>query len=134
MQRSYVSKTTINFANAELYVRSGDILVHDPANNNKLTIYRNGSIVKVIQQTSLGIAVMLKNGFIEPINAPAPAPAPSAPVSPPAKKSTTETQASVQKVTKMKKIAKEMAKDPEVIASVEASRKAADEGKIIKNS
>jgi len=86
MQKHYVSKTTINMANYELYIRSGDILVHDPSNNNKLTVYRNGSIVKIIQQTPLGIAVMIKNGFIEPISAPTPAPAPQAPVSPPAKK------------------------------------------------
>ena len=65
--RSYVAKTVINFLDFEFYIRPGDLLVHDTANHNRLTVYRNGQIVKVIKQGSLGIAAFLKNKFIEEV-------------------------------------------------------------------
>lgn len=64
MSKSYVAKTTINFVDFEFYVRPGDVLVHDTANHNRLTVYRNGQIVKVLKQEPLGIAAFLKNKFI----------------------------------------------------------------------
>lgn len=67
MQKSYVAKTTINLVNFEFYIRPGDLLVHDPANQNRLTVYRNGQIVKVVKQDPLGLAVFLKVKFIEEI-------------------------------------------------------------------
>lgn len=75
MQKSYFAKTTINFVDFEFYVRPGDLLVHDPANQNRLTVYRNGQIVKVVKQDPLGIVAFLKNRFIEEVVAP-PAPPP----------------------------------------------------------
>lgn len=90
MQKSYVAKTTINFVDFEFYVRSGDLLVHDTANQNRLTVYRNGQIVKVVKQDPIGIVAFLKNKFIEEVNPPAavkPVAAPVAkvePVAPPA--------------------------------------------------
>ena len=61
MQRSYLVKSPVHFADFGFFVKVGDILVHDPANSNKLTVYRNGAIVKDVQQTTLGIAAMVKN-------------------------------------------------------------------------
>jgi hypothetical protein len=86
VQKSYIVKTTINLVNFEFYVRPGDLLVHDPANQNRLTVYRNGQIVKVVKQDPLGITAFLKTKWIEEISptavaAPVPAPvAPSKPV------------------------------------------------------
>ena len=64
MQRSYLVKSSVNFADHGFFVKVGDILVHDPANNNKLTVYRNGAIVKDVQQTTLGLAAFVKNEVI----------------------------------------------------------------------
>jgi hypothetical protein len=69
VQKSFVVKSPINFANFGFFVKAGDILVHDLSNKLKLTIYRNGEIVKVIPyQSQLGMAAMLNNKFIEAIN------------------------------------------------------------------
>ena len=81
MQRSYVVKSPINFANFSFFVKIGDILVHDPANVNKLTVYRNGEIVKAIAQTPLGMAAILKQGFIAELGV-APTTAPATPPKP----------------------------------------------------
>jgi hypothetical protein len=67
VQRSYVAKTTINFVDFEFYIRPGDLLVHDTANHNRLTIYRNGQIAKVGKLGSLGIVAFIKNLFIEEV-------------------------------------------------------------------
>jgi hypothetical protein len=64
LTKSYVVKSPINFANFAFFVRVGDILVHDTANGNKLTVYRNGEIVKAITQTPLGMAALLKQNFV----------------------------------------------------------------------
>lgn len=64
MQKSYIVKSPINFANFAFFVRVGDILMHDTSNGNKLTVYRSGEIVKAITQTALGVAALLKQGFI----------------------------------------------------------------------
>ena len=68
MQKSYVVKSAINFANFGFFVRVGDVLMHDTANGNKLTVYRGGEIVKAIAQTPLGIAALLKQGFITEVS------------------------------------------------------------------
>src|SRR5271163_4040241 len=60
MQRSYLVKSPVHFADFGFFVKVGDILVHDTANSNKLTVYRNGGVVKAVQQTTLGIAAMVK--------------------------------------------------------------------------
>jgi hypothetical protein len=64
LQKSFVVKSPINFSDFGFFVRVGDILVHDTANQNRLTVYRNGEIVKAITQTSLGMAALVKNQFI----------------------------------------------------------------------
>jgi hypothetical protein len=74
MQRSYISSTTINFIDFNFYVRPGDLLVHDTVNHNRLTVYRNGQIVKVVRQDPIGIVAFLKNKFITEV---APTPTPS---------------------------------------------------------
>lgn len=58
MQKSYVVKRAVYFQPGEVYFRAGDILVHDPANANKLTIYRNQAIVAVTTHTAAGLASM----------------------------------------------------------------------------
>jgi hypothetical protein len=84
MQRSYLVKSPVHFADFGFFVKVGDILVHDVSNANKLTIYRNGEIVKAVKQTPLGIAAMVKNQFIEEVVAKA-AKAPAKPVPAPPK-------------------------------------------------
>ena len=79
--KSYVAKSTINFVDFEFYIRPGDLLVHDTANHNRMTVYRNGQIVKVVKQGPLGIVALLKNNFIEEVVAP-----PAVPIPPPAPK------------------------------------------------
>lgn len=64
MQKSYLVKSPVHFADFAFFVKTGDILVHDTSNGNKLTVYRNGEVVKVVKQTTLGLAAMLKNTFI----------------------------------------------------------------------
>ena len=60
----------------------GDILVYNAANDNSLTIYRSGSIVKTIRTSPIAIAAMLKTKMIEEVAAPAPKPAAPAPKKP----------------------------------------------------
>jgi hypothetical protein len=69
MTKSYVAKTTIHFVDFEFYVRPGDVLVHDTQNQNRLTVYRNGQIVKVVKQNPLGIVALLKNNFVKELEA-----------------------------------------------------------------
>lgn len=64
MQRSFVAKTTVNFPDHELYVRVGDTLVYNAANDNSLTVYRAGAIIKTIKTTPISIAAMLKTKMI----------------------------------------------------------------------
>jgi hypothetical protein len=64
MQRSYLVKSPVHFADFGFFVKVGDILVHDTSNSNRLTVYRNGEVVKAVKQTPLGIAAMVKNEFI----------------------------------------------------------------------
>ena len=72
--RTFVAKTTVNFPDLELYVRMGDLLVYDATNQNNLTIYRGGSIVKTIKTTPIAIAAMTKTKMLEEVvSKPAPA-------------------------------------------------------------
>jgi hypothetical protein len=84
MQRSYLVKSPVHFADFGFFVKVGDILVHDTSNANRLTVYRNGEVVKAVKQTSLGIAAMVKSAFIVEVTGQAPAPktAPKAPQKP----------------------------------------------------
>jgi len=79
MQRSYLVKSPVHFADLGFFVKVGDILVHDTSNANRLTVYRNGEVVKAVKQTSLGIAAMVKSGFIVEVVPQAPKAAPKAP-------------------------------------------------------
>jgi hypothetical protein len=74
MQRSYLVKSPVHFADFGFFVKIGDILVHDTSNANRLTVYRNGEVVKAVKQTSLGIAAMVKNEFIVEVAQQAPSP------------------------------------------------------------
>jgi hypothetical protein len=71
MQRSYLVKSPVHFADFGFFVKVGDILVHDTANANRLTVYRNGAVVKAVEQTTLGIAAMVKSEFIQEVVQPA---------------------------------------------------------------
>ena len=71
MQKSYIAKSPINFVEFNFRVNAGDILVHELA-GHRLTVYRAGEIVKTLQQTSLGIAVLVKNSFISEMPTPTP--------------------------------------------------------------
>ena len=50
--------------------------MHDPVNGNKLIVYRGGEIVKAMVQTTLGMAALLKQGFISELVVTQPAPIP----------------------------------------------------------
>jgi len=67
VQRSYLVKSPVHFADFGFFVKVGDILVHDTSNANRLTVYRNGEVVKAVKQTFLGLAAMQKSGFIEEV-------------------------------------------------------------------
>ena len=82
MQRSYLVKSPVHFADFGFFVKIGDILVHDTSNSNRLTVYRNGEVVKAVKQTALGLAAMQKSGFIEEVTQQAPRTAPKAPQKP----------------------------------------------------
>src|SRR5271154_3019036 len=75
MQRSYVTKSPINFVQFSFRVNAGDILVHDTV-NQKLTVYRGGQIVKIMKQSSLGLSAFAKDRLIEEIVEHKPAPKP----------------------------------------------------------
>ena len=81
MQRSYLVKSPVHFADYGFFVKVGDILVHDTSNSNRLTVYRGGEVVKVVKQTTLGLSAMQKSGFIEEVIQQA-KPAPKAPTKP----------------------------------------------------
>lgn len=66
MTRSYVAKSPINFVQFNFRVNAGDILVHDTT-NQRLTVYRNGEIVKTLKQSSLGMSALLKDHFAEEV-------------------------------------------------------------------
>lgn len=82
MQRSYLVKSPVHFADFGFFVKTGDILVHDTSNANRLTVYRNGEVVKAVTQTALGLAAMQKSGFIEEVTQQAAKAAPKAPTKP----------------------------------------------------
>jgi outer membrane biosynthesis protein TonB len=84
MQRSYLVKSSVHFADFGFFVKVGDILVHDPANSNKLTVYRNGAVVRDVKQTSLGLAAMVKNEVLVEVATPdkTPTAAPRTPAKP----------------------------------------------------
>jgi hypothetical protein len=82
MQRSYLVKSPVHFADLGFFVKVGDILVHDTSNSNRLTVYRNGEVVKAVKQTTLGLAAMQKSGFIEEMTQQAARVAPKAPQKP----------------------------------------------------
>lgn len=67
MQRSYLVKSPVHFADLGFFVKVGDILVHDTSNSNRLTVYRNGEVVKAVKQTALGLSAMQRIGFIEEV-------------------------------------------------------------------
>jgi hypothetical protein len=80
VQKSYVVKRPVNFADFNFFVKVGDILKHDTQNHNSLTVYRGGAIVKTLSQTVLGIKAMLMNDFIAELHDAPPAPAKVEPV------------------------------------------------------
>src|SRR5271170_7322528 len=82
MQRSYLVKSPVHFADLGFFVKVGDILVHDTSNANRLTVYRNGEVVKALKQTTLGLAAMQKSGFIDEVTQHTSKAAPKAPAKP----------------------------------------------------
>jgi hypothetical protein len=66
MQKSYVAKSPINFVQFSFRVNAGDILVHDTT-NQRLTVYRNGQIVKTLKQSSLGMSAFVKDHSAEEV-------------------------------------------------------------------
>ena len=75
MQKSYVTKSPINFVQFGFRVNTGDILVHDTV-SQKLTVYRGGKIVKIMPQSSLGMSAFAKDGMTEEVVERKPVPQP----------------------------------------------------------
>jgi hypothetical protein len=70
MQKSYVVLKRVNLTSAAFYIDTGDILVFDAANNNNLTVYRNGKLMKTTTHSEIGIAAMVKASMIELVKSP----------------------------------------------------------------
>jgi len=70
MQKSYLVKQSVDFGQTSKFlIRPGDILVYDSANQNKVTVYRNGEIMKVLpNQSSGGLSGLSKSGWITEIH------------------------------------------------------------------
>src|SRR5271165_5367270 len=66
MQRSYIVKATLCIEENQFYLRAGDVLMFDSA-SSRLTVYRNASIVKVIKQSPLSIAALVKSNILEEV-------------------------------------------------------------------
>jgi hypothetical protein len=60
----------------ETGIRPGDILVHDPSNGNKLIVYRNKDIFKIMTLSPLGMQTMLKNDWVSVHEEPSAPPTP----------------------------------------------------------
>lgn len=71
MQKSYLVKQSVDFGQTSKFlIRPGDILVYDSSNQNKVTVYRNGEIQKVLPNQSLsGLSGLSKSGWITEIHA-----------------------------------------------------------------
>jgi len=83
MQKSYIAKLTVFFADVDVYIREGDVCVHSPL-ENKLTIYRGGEILKTCMRTTQSIESMCTLGWMKPHEAVAPAVVVEPVVAPPA--------------------------------------------------
>lgn len=68
--KSYLVKQNIDFGQTSKFlIRPGDILVYDSSNQNKVTIYRNGAIVKTLANQSFGgLSGLAKSGWISEIH------------------------------------------------------------------
>jgi outer membrane biosynthesis protein TonB len=67
MQKQYVALKRIMFAQEKKYFEVGDILAHDAANGNKLTVYRNGELVMNTTNTQVSMEAMHRLEMIEEI-------------------------------------------------------------------
>jgi hypothetical protein len=68
MQKHYVAVQRVQFKPGEVFA-IGDQLVHDSANNNKLSVYRNGELVLNTSHTQLGMDAMVRTDMIAPVEA-----------------------------------------------------------------
>ena len=71
MQKSYLVRQSVDFGQTSKFlIRPGDILVFDSQNQNKVTVYRNGEIMKVLpNQSGGGLSGLVKSGWIVEIHA-----------------------------------------------------------------
>jgi hypothetical protein len=71
MQKSFLVRQAVDFGQTSKFlIRPGDILVFDSQNQNKVTVYRNGEIQKVLpNQSSAGLTGLMKSGWITEIHA-----------------------------------------------------------------
>lgn len=69
MQKSYLVKQPMNFGQVlNFFIKPGDILIFNSANQNKVTVYRDGNIMKIIPNQSLvGLSGLVKIRWIEEI-------------------------------------------------------------------
>jgi hypothetical protein len=92
MQKSYIVKATLCVEDCQFYLRTGDVLLYDTA-AQRLTVYRNANIVKVLHQTPLSMAGMVKAGIFEETTNQTPAKSPVVVPAPPAPATANETSA-----------------------------------------
>lgn len=69
--KSFIVRQSVDFGQTSKFlIRPGDILVYDSSNQNKVTVYRNDEIVKVLpNQSSGGLTGLAKSGWIVEIHA-----------------------------------------------------------------
>jgi hypothetical protein len=68
MNKTYLAVKRVLLVAASTYIESGDILVHDLANNGNLTVYRDQKIIATIKGTVVGIKGMLRAEIIKLID------------------------------------------------------------------
>ena len=61
MRTTYVLLKRLHLTTANFYLAVGDIVNFDPANGNRLTVYRNGEIVKVTTHTVIGMQALSRS-------------------------------------------------------------------------
>lgn len=71
MQKSFLVRQSVDFGQVSKFlIRPGDIIVFDSQNQNKVIVYRNGEIQKVLaNQSASGLAGLAKSGWIVEIHA-----------------------------------------------------------------
>jgi hypothetical protein len=70
MTKTYVVLKRFLVSIASFYAEKGDILVHDTSNNNSLTVYREGKLMKTTTGSLLALSALKSHGNIDLVASP----------------------------------------------------------------